>query len=102
VDDVIFIWIGQKAYTGWTRANADVGAYYAIPGQVSINLQQAIYYPMRIVFGQSSGGSAFQLIISDPNGVVAFTYSSASPYFVRYSCDGTSAPRYNQLFGAET
>jgi hypothetical protein len=102
VDDVIFIWIGQKAYTGWTRANSDVGAYYAIPGQVSINLQQAIYYPMRIVFGQSSGGSAFQLIISDPNGVVAFTYSSASPYFVRYSCDGTSAPRYNQLFGAET
>lgn len=102
VDDIAVLWIGQKAYTGWTRANLDTSAYYSLPSSVTLSLEQATYYPIRILFAQAAGGAAFQLAISDPSGTVAFTFQSVSPYFVQYSCDGISAPRYNELFGAET
>lgn len=102
VDDILMLWIGPKAYTGWTRANADVSAYYQLPASVTLSLEQATYYPFRLIFAQAAGGAAFLMTVSDPSGAVAFTFQSSSPYFVRYSCDGFSAPRYNQSFGAET
>lgn len=103
IDDQVLTWVGAKAQTGWTKANADTNRYY---GQTTswlwMNVTAGAYYPVRVTFGNYGGGAGYNMIISDPTNNVAFTTDTRnSPYILRRSCDGTTAPPFPYLFGEE-
>ncbi|KAI0133894.1 GLEYA domain-containing protein [Xylariales sp. AK1849] len=110
-DDIVLVWAGQAAYSGWTRSNAllDVtypevgdgtgaggtitGTYSAIAGQ---------YIPLRILFSQGDGPFGFGVQVTAPDGTVVLDASSgSSDLLVQQSCDGTTAPAY-AAYGSET
>jgi hypothetical protein len=58
-DDELYFWIGNKAITGYTAANADVYNYAGGSGsEVSdpVSLEEGEYYPIRMQWGNSTGG----------------------------------------------
>jgi hypothetical protein len=60
-DDASYMWIGANAQTGFTTANATVnngGAHGIQEASGSIALTAGVYYPVRIQFGEASGGDA--------------------------------------------
>jgi hypothetical protein len=98
------MWIGDTAYRGWTRGNANVLNYYGSGATQTyqMDLVEGEHYALRIMFGQAQGGAVFAASITAPDGTVILdSNSSASPYLVQYSCDRTSAPTY-AAFGSET
>jgi len=59
-DDASYIWIGNNAVTGFTRANATVNCgglrgYTKVTG-TPISLTGGVYYPVRLQFGEYTGG----------------------------------------------
>ncbi|ETS86342.1 hypothetical protein PFICI_00170 [Pestalotiopsis fici W106-1] len=97
VDDIFFLWLGPKAYSGWTRANADlvVPIYNPGSGSTSIDLVEGQYLPLRIMFGQGAYPAEFQISVTAPDGTVFLTSDTEnSPYIVQYSCDGVTAPPF--------
>jgi hypothetical protein len=103
-DDIDFVWIGQYAYSGYTRANAnimnDYGTYRT--ETYTIDLVAGNYYPLRIMFAQAQGPAIFQLSLTDPSGATMLSSdSSQSPFLVQYSCDGVAAPAFVP-WGSET
>lgn len=104
VDDSVYIWVGSLAYSGWTGANANlfVTIGETKTGSLTISLNEGQYYALRIVFAQAQGPATFTVEVTAPDGSVFLSDSStASPYLVQYSCDGTTAPQYAP-FGQET
>ncbi|KAI8662103.1 hypothetical protein LRP88_12622 [Fusarium phalaenopsidis] len=106
-NDAVYLWLGAKAYAGWTESNADAKARYNQPDHIagsasfSITLPAGAYVPIRFVYGQAQYGGGFYFTITTPNGqVIASNEATASPYVVRYSCDNIVAPRY-PAFGRE-
>ena len=96
---------GATAYQGWTKANAEFNVVYN-PGNIGTffwnNLNVGDYIPIRMGYGNYGGGASFIITILDPFGAVAFdSYTRNSPYIVRYSCDGTTAPPFSYAFGQE-
>ncbi|KUI66791.1 hypothetical protein VM1G_02265 [Cytospora mali] len=110
-DDIVLVWVGSTAYSGWTRANAllDVtypelgagtggggtitGTYVATAGE---------YIPLRIVFSQGDGPFGFGIDITAPDGTVVLSAdTTTSDFLVTESCDGVSAPAYAP-YGAES
>jgi hypothetical protein len=58
-DDASYVWIGANAISGFTTANAIVnngGAHGPTETSGSIALTAGVYYPIRIQFGEASGG----------------------------------------------
>jgi hypothetical protein len=105
-DDAVWMWLGPNAYSGWTRANADVfvgAAYYGATAQsFSTTLVEGEYVPLRILFAQAQGGMSFYFSITAPDGTVVLDSNTQdSPYLVQYSCDGVTGPAF-PAFGAET
>lgn len=103
IDDQVLTWVGAKAQSGWTKANADTNRYY---GQTTswlwINVVAGQYYPVRIAFGNYGGGASYFAAFYDPTNNVAFTTDTRnSPYILRRSCDGTTAAPFPYLFGEE-
>jgi hypothetical protein len=106
-NDAVYLWIGAKAYAGWTEGNADAKALYNQPDHIAgrasfeIDLPASVYIPIRIVYGQAQYGGGFTFTITSPSGKILVDSDVASnPFIVRYSCDGVSAPQYPP-FGAE-
>jgi hypothetical protein len=106
-NDAVDLWIGAKAYAGWTESNADAKARYNQPDHIagqasfSFSVPADSYIPIRFVFGQAQYGGGFRFTITAPNGqVIVSDEPTDSPYVVRYSCDGVSAPVYPP-FGRE-
>ncbi|KAF9768431.1 hypothetical protein IL306_014286 [Fusarium sp. DS 682] len=106
-NDAVYLWIGAKAYAGWNSNNADAKALYNQPDHIAgsahfeINLPAGQYIPIRFVYGQAQYGGGFTFTITAPNGqVLVGNDVTASPYIVRNSCDGVSAPAYPP-FGQE-
>lgn len=103
-DDIVLIWAGAAAYSGWTRANALLDVTYPEIGSGSGNGGSIVatyaatagdYIPLRILFSQGDGAFGFNVGISAPDGTVVLSASSStSDYLIRNSCDGTSAPAY--------
>ena len=55
------MWIGDNAVTGFTTANATVnngGAHGVVERSGTANLTAGVYYPIRIQFGEASGGDS--------------------------------------------
>ena len=104
-DNFVLLWTGSKAFTDYTRANADlVQKYVQTGGQPVVykqTLNQGQYYPMRILFANAGGPGNFQFSIKAPDGKVVFDDKiTNSPAFVQFSCDGVTAPKF-PAFGAE-
>ena len=105
-DDIVFLWLGPNAYSGWTGNPSGGNDAFRVPyqgyGSTTYNLVQGQYLPFRIVFGQQGGPVRFTFTITAPDGTVILDSNTQdSPYIVQYSCDGVAAPQW-QDFGAET
>ena len=54
-DDETYLWIGDYAISGYTTTNRLVYSYVGNNGSGSISLTNGQYYPIRILYGQSTG-----------------------------------------------
>ncbi|KAF2209836.1 hypothetical protein CERZMDRAFT_46201, partial [Cercospora zeae-maydis SCOH1-5] len=112
-DDLVLVWFGPTAYAGWTRSNAILEQVYAFPPQgfsgfpgeppvsATITLEAGVYYPIRVLAANAQNQAEFHLLITAPDGTEFLgPQTTASPYLVQYSCDGTSAPAF-PAFGSQ-
>jgi len=105
-DDITILWFGATAYSGWTRANADIVQTYVRTQDNSITITKTLvagtYYPFRIVYGNGIQVARFSFSVTAPDGstVVNSDISQANQYLVQYPCDGSS-PQF-AAFGAES
>ena len=68
-DDASYMWIGANALSGFTTANATVnngGAHGNVETSGTAALTAGIYYPVRMQFGELSGGDVFGFNYSTP------------------------------------
>lgn len=69
-DDASHLWIGSKAVSGFTTANATVnngGLHATIETSGTVSLTAGQYYPIRIMFGESGGGDIMTVSFSGPS-----------------------------------
>ncbi|USW58829.1 Putative PAN/Apple domain, PA14/GLEYA domain-containing protein [Septoria linicola] len=100
-DDVVKLWIGDKAIRGWDDSNSDlVAAFTDSQKQVfRKTLEKGKYYPVRFVFGQNTGPAYInEGGITDPDGnVLLSTSSGPSPWLMQFPCDRSSVfPDWSQ------
>jgi hypothetical protein len=107
-NDAVDVWIGAEAYSGWTDANAVAKARYNQPDHIAgsatyeFDVPSGTYVPIRFFYGQAQAGGGFTFTITAPSGeVIVSNEATFSPYVVRYSCDGVTAPVLPP-FGSET
>jgi hypothetical protein len=68
-DDGSYLWIGANALSGFTTANANInngGAHGSQERSGTVALTAGIYYPIRMQFGEISGGDVFRFTYSTP------------------------------------
>ena len=68
-DDASYVWIGSNAQTGFTTGNSTVnngGLHGTLEKFGSIALTAGTYYPIRIQFGELSGGDVMTFNYSTP------------------------------------
>ena len=68
-DDASYLWIGETAITGFTTLNATVkngGAHGNQERSGTASLTNGTYYPIRIQFGEASGGDVMTFNYSTP------------------------------------
>ncbi|KAG6068274.1 hypothetical protein E4U32_001350 [Claviceps aff. humidiphila group G2b] len=90
-DDIALVWLGQNAFSGWTRANADIERTYIPPPgdetQTVRLLEKGTYYPVRIAWGDKGGNVAMSVKITAPNGTELTGQDGG--YFRTEACDGS-------------
>lgn len=109
IDDLMYIWLGAVAYSGWNRldalqtANSNPANNVAGgPASFSQVLQAGTYLPIRILYKQSGSAAVLDYSITGPSGQILLSSSTlTSNYAVQYSCDGMTAPAFPP-FGVET
>ena len=68
-DDASYVWVGSNAQTGFTTGNSTVnngGLHGTLEKFGSIALTAGTYYPIRIQFGELSGGDVMTFSYSTP------------------------------------
>ncbi|RVD87836.1 uncharacterized protein DFL_002043 [Arthrobotrys flagrans] len=103
-DDGAWLWVGQIAYTNWTRANANAYTIYnGTPNNnYEITLTAGSYTPFRIIYGNGLRFGHFSFEIKDTSGNFYAQHGTPSPYLVAFACDKPAeAPPFNP-FGSET
>lgn len=68
-DDASYMWIGDNAVTGFTTANATVnngGLHGTRERSGTAALTAGVYYPIRIQFGENTGGDVLTFNFSTP------------------------------------
>ena len=68
-DDASYMWIGANALSGFTTANATVsngGLHGNVEKSGTAALTAGVYYPVRMQFGENSGGDVFGFNYSTP------------------------------------
>ena len=68
-DDASYVWIGANALSGFTTANATVsngGLHGVVERSGTASLTAGVYYPIRIQFGENSGGDVLTFNYSTP------------------------------------
>lgn len=87
-DDIAIFWVGNYAYSGWTRDNADMVSVDDNPVAFQFNLDKGSYTPIRLMYANGGGLSGATIQILDPYGnIVLSSTSEATPYVVQYGCD---------------
>ncbi|KAF5974141.1 hypothetical protein FCOIX_8477 [Fusarium coicis] len=94
-DEITLIWFGDKALSGWTRANADLEQDY--PGGTSktftVHLEAGTYTPFRLLWANAQGDLNFIAEVQAPDGTVIVNGDgSDNKYFVRFACDHSTTP----------
>ena len=75
-DDASYVWVGSNALSGFTTANAIVnngGAHGVVEASGTISHTAGVYYPIRIQFGEASGGDAMTFYYSTPTIILTTT-----------------------------
>jgi hypothetical protein len=68
-DDASYVWVDSNAVSGFSTGNAVVnngGAHGVVEASGTISLTAGVYYPIRIQFGEASGGDALTFNYSTP------------------------------------
>ncbi|KAF3100197.1 hypothetical protein TWF569_007350 [Orbilia oligospora] len=103
-DDGGWLWVGQNAYTAWTRANANALSVYRssnASNTFTITLTAGSYTPMRIIYANGLRSGYFSFEIKDSAGEAYVENRTPSPYLVAFACDKPQeAPPFN-AFGSE-
>ena len=103
--DIALVWVGSKAYSGFTRANADVIRVWGTTAPLDFKqtFQQGEYVPIRIIYANGSGPGTLVAEIKAPDGTVIIGPGTTkeSPYLIQYSCDRVQAPKFAP-YGSET
>ncbi|KJK89367.1 hypothetical protein H633G_06736 [Metarhizium anisopliae BRIP 53284] len=90
-DDIVLVWLGENAFRGWTRANADIERTYIPPPgdetRTTRHLEQGMYYPIRVAWGDKGGNTAMSVRIMAPNGTELTGQKGG--YFRTEACDGS-------------
>ena len=71
-DDASYLWIGEYAEIGYTTSNATVrngGIHGMTTRSGTISLVENVYYPIRIQFGENSGGDNIVVYFKTPSNV---------------------------------
>lgn len=71
-DDASYLWIGEYAEIGYTTSNATVrngGTHGMTTRSGTISLVENVYYPIRIQFGENSGGDNIVVYFKTPSNV---------------------------------
>ena len=94
-DNIVLVWIGSLAYSGWTRANAVLESRFPDPpASTTVTLTASEWFPIRVMFANEGGPGSFSISITAPDGTeIAGSDESNSPFLVQYSCDG-KYPQY--------
>lgn len=104
IDDGLFFWAGPRAYQGWKRGNQVITVIVPVSntGSYKVEVGANEYVPIRFIFGAGQGATGFSVKITSPSGVVVLSdKTKASEHIVAYSCDLTTAPRFD-LWGEES
>lgn len=91
-DDASYLWIGDQAITGFTEGNATVnngGLHGYVSQSDTISLIKGVYYPIRVMYGESGGSNQFKLAFVKPSGGAAIT-SGNYFYSSRVTINGTT------------
>ena len=109
MSDLIHLYIGPQANSGWNTQNTNIfvqdldstQANYGV-GTVSVSLVGGTYNPYRILFAHESDEARFGVVVTRPDfSVIAGSLDTQDALFVQYSCDDLTAPSYPP-FGSET
>lgn len=71
-DNLSLLWLGPNAYSGYTRANANLEVAYtpvgSAPLEYKVTLVKGKYYPIRFSWDNSGGAGYYELKIKAPDG----------------------------------
>lgn len=91
VDDIVFAWVGGKAYEGWTRDNADgiLGYQAGYVQVVKFTLAAGDHVPFRLLFVNGQTYNELDVAIYAPNNdVIADSNGIDTDYIVARTCSG--------------
>jgi len=108
VDDATFVWFGQKALGGWTRANADISQFWPNTNAVSLAFYMNLgnYMPVRVMWANGGGPGALQFNVYGPDGSVMLASTAGansgymSPDIVTSPCNASLGAAF-PVWGAE-
>ncbi|KAK6523323.1 hypothetical protein TWF281_001302 [Arthrobotrys megalospora] len=89
-DDYVTLWVGSKAYSGWSRSNAN--AFLSIDNGatqsagINLDLVAGQYVPIRLVLENSGGAASYMLLVS-VDGVYYVHDSIPSAWLVTRPCN---------------
>ena len=86
-DDASYLWVGATALSGFTTANATVnngGLHGPVEQSGTAALISGTYYPIRIQFGENTGGDVMEVRISTPT-IAKTTDLSANIFYNIYT-----------------
>jgi hypothetical protein len=63
-DDGAYLWIGANAVSGYTTGNANAVSTYNTTGTVTVAITAGVYYPIRLLYGNSPAGGFLNLTYS--------------------------------------
>jgi hypothetical protein len=81
-DDASYLWLGNNAISGYTTSNSLVnngGAHAAQERSGTVSLTSGEYYPIRIMFGENTGGEVMTVSFAGPG--VSKTTNGLGYYF---------------------
>jgi hypothetical protein len=84
-DDGSYVWIGPTADSGYTTTNAtinDGGGHGPTLKSATYPMDSGTYYPIRIMYGQNSGGIALEFSFTSPSSGTRI-YNGTGYYFNR-------------------
>ncbi|KAK6499076.1 hypothetical protein TWF481_011645 [Arthrobotrys musiformis] len=91
VDNLLGMWIGDKALSGWSNSNADADPHLGV-GSGTATFERSFtageYVPFRMMWLNTGGPGGYDFDVTDPAGDEVYVQNRvASLLWVRTSCD---------------